>query len=406
MDAESPAKRRKIIKTPMPTPEEKFAGKLHHATKEIKKAGKTARMREIQRLVRKIKDTRAKTEQKQELTILEQQLEDLKTIDCEMVASSMLLRRLSKDAALQNESCVQILEKELEDVASWDAKHHSKPQSSSKALSENRLRSSKFLAGQVSSVVASLVSVLQPSESREKQVVTSGPVENVDMAEQDEWSSGSIDDDHTRPIVGNLHRSKIPDDSSEAESDAESEAEDTQSESEEILDRDLSQDQDDLKSEPLTGQSSFLPSLAVGYISGDSEASDMEQGKNGKKSKGGIDIAPRKNRRGQRARMAIWEKKYGKNANHLKREREAQKDGSMPRKGSLKPPFLAWKGPKRTRSDQPSTTPQRHPRPATDTPSRRKAQKTDAVIHPSWEAARKKKLQPMVLPPMGKKIVF
>ncbi|KAH8666786.1 Bud-site selection protein [Xylariales sp. PMI_506] len=63
------------------------------------------------------------------------------------------------------------------------------------------------------------------------------------------------------------------------------------------------------------GNSTFLPSLMGGYISGsESEASD-------------IDVAPpvRKNRRGQKARQAIWEKKYKEKANHIKNQ--AQKGG-------------------------------------------------------------------------------
>lgn len=50
--------------------------------------------------------------------------------------------------------------------------------------------------------------------------------------------------------------------------------------------------------------STFLPTLMGGYISGSESASD-------------IDVAPTTKRRGQRARRAIWEKKYGSSAKHL-----------------------------------------------------------------------------------------
>lgn len=46
-----------------------------------------------------------------------------------------------------------------------------------------------------------------------------------------------------------------------------------------------------------SGQSTFLPSLAVGFTKGDSDASDFSDG-------GDEDPAPKKNRRGQRARRA------------------------------------------------------------------------------------------------------
>lgn len=53
------------------------------------------------------------------------------------------------------------------------------------------------------------------------------------------------------------------------------------------------------KSQPETfkkaGESTFLPSLAVGFTRGDSDASDLSDDE---------DVAPKKNRRGQRARRA------------------------------------------------------------------------------------------------------
>ncbi|PFH59352.1 hypothetical protein XA68_12481 [Ophiocordyceps unilateralis] len=61
-----------------------------------------------------------------------------------------------------------------------------------------------------------------------------------------------------------------------------------------------------------TGNSTFLPSLMGGYISGSESASDIEETKP-------------KARRGQRARQAIWEKKYGANAKHL--QKASQEDG-------------------------------------------------------------------------------
>lgn len=82
------------------------------------------------------------------------------------------------------------------------------------------------------------------------------------------------------------------------------------------------------------GESTFLPSLSVGFTRGDSDASDLSDGEVAK-ADGGM----KKNRRGQRARRAcvfvfwsplsvltfpfsIWEKKYGKNANHVKKQEE------------------------------------------------------------------------------------
>ncbi|KAI4603945.1 hypothetical protein KJ359_000067 [Pestalotiopsis sp. 9143b] len=93
-----------------------------------------------------------------------------------------------------------------------------------------------------------------------------------------------------------------------------------------------------VKSKPApasNGNSQFLPSLMGGYISGsESEASDL-------------DIAPpsKKNRRGQRARQAIWEKKFKKEANHVKRQAEmdSRDEGWDMKKGAVGEDSGPWK---------------------------------------------------------------
>ncbi|KAK1488876.1 NADH-ubiquinone oxidoreductase 30.4 kDa subunit [Colletotrichum tamarilloi] len=61
------------------------------------------------------------------------------------------------------------------------------------------------------------------------------------------------------------------------------------------------------------GETTFLPSLMGGYISNsESEASDL-------------DLAPPKKRLGQKQRQAIWEKKYGASANHVKKQANGQR---------------------------------------------------------------------------------
>lgn len=69
--------------------------------------------------------------------------------------------------------------------------------------------------------------------------------------------------------------------------------------------------------------SAFLPSLMGGYVSGSESASD-------------IDIAPsRKNRRGQRARQAIWDKKYGEKAKHHYKETDSRNSGWDMKRGAV-----------------------------------------------------------------------
>jgi len=72
------------------------------------------------------------------------------------------------------------------------------------------------------------------------------------------------------------------------------------------------------KPPPTTKQTTFLPSLIGGYWSGSdscSAPSDTEPSA----------AQPRKNRRGQQERRAIWEKKFGKGAKHLLQEQRVQK---------------------------------------------------------------------------------
>lgn len=64
----------------------------------------------------------------------------------------------------------------------------------------------------------------------------------------------------------------------------------------------------------------FLPSLTMGGYISDSESaiSDLSS------IPGNTTTKPRKNRRGQQERRQIWERKYGKNANHVKRQGQKQ----------------------------------------------------------------------------------
>ncbi|KAI0699074.1 Bud-site selection protein [Cytidiella melzeri] len=156
------------------------------------------------------------------------------------------------------------------------------------------------------------------------------------------------------------------------------------------------------------GESTFLPSLAVGFTRGDSDASDLSDDDAG-------DTAPKKNRRGQRARRAIWEKKYGRNANHVKTQHETTGKGG---------PGDDWGGRGVQRSDRaqdksrprqaaPSWNPtqaSRLPPPPSRAPPphMQKEKKEEKGLHPSWVAKKqlKEKQNPSIVAPQGKKIVF
>lgn len=139
----------------------------------------------------------------------------------------------------------------------------------------------------------------------------------------------------------------------------------------------------------VSADSKFLPTLShPTYISGsDSEASDIE-------------VAPRKNRRGQKARQKIWEQKYKEQAKHIvKQERDRgwdAKRGAVAERGGRN----GRGGPPRGRGPEISG--------ANELPLGPKKPKRDdaGMLHPSWLAAKAAKEKKMDVKPMGKKVVF
>ncbi|KAK7526204.1 Bud-site selection protein [Phyllosticta citriasiana] len=163
-------------------------------------------------------------------------------------------------------------------------------------------------------------------------------------------------------------------------------------------------------------KSTFIPSLsAVGYISGsDSDGAEPED----------IDeaVAPRrKNRRGQRARQAIWEKKYGEKAAHVQKQQHKAKtdrnagwdakrgatDGAGRGKGAkvgVKFGIAARGGPKSTVGKDSGTAAN-----TTALGKRKVAAHRDdeGKLHPSWEAKKRLKEQASAkVQFQGKKITF
>lgn len=156
----------------------------------------------------------------------------------------------------------------------------------------------------------------------------------------------------------------------------------------------------------------FLPSLAMGYWSGSESAEDLS------------DEGPtaRKNRMGQQARRALWEKKFGKNANHVKKQPQDRDEGWDARKGASTGDDRGKRGRERGRNDsrvaggRDKASSGRGPMSsgANSDPVGPKQAKTftkrktagDGPLHPSWEAAKKAKEQKMLVPFQGKKVVF
>ena len=151
---------------------------------------------------------------------------------------------------------------------------------------------------------------------------------------------------------------------------------------------------------PTSTKSSFLPSLTMGgFISG--SGSDLDDD---------IDVAPKKNRRGQRARQQIWEKKFGTKAKHLQRQ-DRNKGWDRKRgavdvgKGHSKE--SKGRGVRGSSDCNVGTTGPGKTKPISAGENKTKSRDDSGSIHPSWEAAKKAKERrdaPVAF--QGKKITF
>ena len=155
---------------------------------------------------------------------------------------------------------------------------------------------------------------------------------------------------------------------------------------------------------PKPSGSTFLPTLMGGYWSGSESAADIE------------DVAPsapaRKNRPGQMARRAIWEKKYGTGANHIKTgqgtvaEVRGKDDGWDSKKGAKDKKGRERRGGEGGRKRDFSQVTGEN---ATPVEARKRGQgkKDDVgVLHPSWQAAKKAKELKKTAKFEGKKVTF
>lgn len=163
---------------------------------------------------------------------------------------------------------------------------------------------------------------------------------------------------------------------------------------------DLSLSEEDSEPEPpkkkataaatTTKKAAFLPSLTMGgYISGSGSDLDSE-----------MDVAPvKKNRRGQRARQAIWEKKYGAGAKHVKSKPAADaRAGWDAKRGAVEQ--------KPHRFANAANAAPLGPRKGEKKPEPKKRDDS-GPLHPSWlaaKAAKEKKAIPVVF--SGKRISF
>jgi len=153
-----------------------------------------------------------------------------------------------------------------------------------------------------------------------------------------------------------------------------------------------------------TTKTAFLPSLSMGgYYSGSDSGGDDDFDR---RSPPVPEV--RKNRRGQRARQQLAEKKFGQNAKHLQKQKAAnlRNSGWDAKRGAVGPPGGTGQRMRQIRTSGSGV----YSRPADRVQAKEdkaKSRDDQGSIHPSWEAAKKRKLQNQgQVQFAGKKITF
>ncbi|TFK27741.1 Bud-site selection protein [Coprinopsis marcescibilis] len=429
-------KHREISKDDLPT---KVAGKLHHELQEVHQACKKAKTFETQKLVKKLKSLRKDSNESPGITEHEAQLGVMKDVDLRQISNTAFRTKVLKGRLLRdNEILKEALEKEITTTTAA-------PPTPGTPLAkvQARLLSSKHLAVQIQTSLDSLKAVIDPEfalqnkkklrtpsadqpkphapsllsqmasvsrsdndesdgEEGDDLIAHGSESESADIGPEDDgWESGSIGSDGAEDTGASASRIQGLDDSDLEDSDASDLEED-----EEVATSRANKVAPPPKATAIARsslkakESTFLPSLAVGYVSG-SDDSDIEDEAN---------VAePRKNRRGQRARRAIWEKKYGKNANHTKAAvkvlAEVQRSKPRSNNGNTRKERRS-KGYSAPQVSGANTTAlvSRDSNPAAS----KSSNSATKGLHPSWEAKRKlkEKERDAIVPSQGKKIKF
>ncbi|KAH9936304.1 Bud-site selection protein [Fomitopsis serialis] len=451
--------KRKRGKDVVVDPATKIRAKLHNGLKAIYKVAKKEKTFEIQKLIKKKKDAAGK----QDNVNYDEQLAILKALDPEGAANLATKTKIGKDKFLsQNEFVKAAVEVELSSGLLVPSKL-----GAAAGIVESRFLSSKRMAAEIQRVLQVMKDELlgtsgsktanasAPSKDKVRNDTTvraqdatspsddeddlSGEEDGVDVDVQegagwesgtvadsdgeDGWESGSVDD---TAVIGGRAGNKataVSDEDVGGLSEA-SDSSDTSlspaAKRRKQLDHKASAAQavpkdPKGKSKASAAESTFLPSLSVGFTRGDSDVSDWSD------EEANAADGARKNRRGQRARRAIWEKKYGKNANHVKNAHgTSMRDGQRPSNRANLPGKGAPRrdGPD-TRQHRPSAyAASRQPDsrrvaheiapPGPENAFARTKAREEKPLHPSWEAKKrlKERENPVILPAQGKKITF
>ena len=367
----------------------RIRAKLHQAVKVAHSAAKKARQHELQRHVRRLKQCA-----EAERSDLEKELYYLKTLDIHALALRALSTKLVKAKILPKQA--QGADEERFPLLPFALEAKVDPATTETLLSFehkahehicNQVLSSKVLASELTACLASLIPLVTHQKALKTPVTdpvkTDKEARPVEVAPpEDGYESddgmGNQENVHMRGDMDTLVASG-------------SDTEDSDDEDTPRKRANTSEEDDE--------EDAFLPSLHTGFIPGD-DWSDAEADYADTGGKGPAK-SQRKNRRGQRERRAIWEKKYGRHANHLKlREKEPRKarEHRAPDRPTKRPKPMQAPPPKPPRTEDP------HP------PSSSRVQPapppSNAPLHPSWIAKQRAKEAQHAAKPQGTKVVF
>ena len=367
----------------------RIRAKLHQAVKVAHSAAKKARQHELQRHVRRLKQC-AETERSD----LEKELYYLKTLDIHALALRALSTKLVKAKILPKQA--QGADEERFPLLPFALEAKVDPATTETLLSFehkahehicNQVLSSKVLASELTACLASLIPLVTQQKAPKTPVTE--PVKSDKEARQVEVAppEDGYESDDGMGNQENVHMRGDMDTLVASGSDTEdSDDEDTPRKRANTSEEDDEED-------------AFLPSLHTGFIPGD-DWSDAEADYADTGGKGPAK-SQRKNRRGQRERRAIWEKKYGRHANHLKlREKEPRKarEHRAPDRPTKRPKPMQASPPRQPRTQDPHPPSSSRVKPAPP-PS-------NAPLHPSWIAKQRAKEAQHAAKPQGTKVVF
>ncbi|CCU98196.1 unnamed protein product [Malassezia sympodialis ATCC 42132] len=401
----------------------KIRAKLHHSIRVARNAAKRATQFQLQKHVRRLKeaDSHDVHALKQELAYLKQiqpQVLGMRALSTKLIKCKLLPKPAAQAQHADEFPLLALAQEHGLDPASVDALP--KPQTGLEERVFHQVLSSKVLAEEIQTCMQALMALVHPAPAPDtKSSAAEAPVQVKDTKpkkkarEQPPEPEGEYESDDG---MGNEGVRAYDADDLDAMVASASESEMDNSDDEALSD---SEDMPARKrSRTSPGTSTFLPSLNSGFIpatEGD-DWSDAEADYADTGTVKGPAKSTRKNRRGQRERRAyvfptddrIWEKKYGRHANHLKlREKEPrapkarQSKEAAPRAPAGRPAPTP-----RAPAERPAPTPRAPAERPAPTPRAPAQHAAPAPVHPSWAAKQKAKEALTQAKPQGTKIVF